>query len=79
MQRFKFPFDACRYAKLLVSAIAIVALVGACAVFPAFFTVLPPATQDTLAERFLWTVLVLYWLSLAPAICGGLILVLGLC
>ncbi len=44
------------------------------AVLPTLFLVLPQAAQEAVVERFLWTVLVLYWAALIPAVVGGAIL-----
>jgi tetratricopeptide (TPR) repeat protein len=74
--KIKLHFNIHRYAKLTIIATAAAALAGVCAVVPELFVTLPPTTQEVFAGRFLGTVLVLYWISLVPAVCGGLILVL---
>ena len=74
MARSEFPFDVRRCVKAILPVATVVVLAGACAVAPTFFEVLPHATQEFVAERFLWSVLVLYWISLVPAVVGGFFL-----
>jgi hypothetical protein len=66
-----FPFDVLRCAKAVIPVAFVVVVAGACAVGSAYFVLLPHAIQDLIAEWFLWTVLVLYWVALVPAVVGG--------
>jgi tetratricopeptide (TPR) repeat protein len=69
--RSVFRFDARRCAKAVLPVSFVVVVAGACAVVPTFFNGLPHETQEQIVERFLWTVLILYWISLVPAVVGG--------
>ena len=42
-----------------------------CAVLPEVFATLSHSTQEALAERFLWSILIVYWVSLGLAVIGG--------
>jgi hypothetical protein len=67
-------FDARRLAKPVGLATAILVWLSISAVLPEAFLTLSPAAQEAIAVRFLWTVMVLYWAALIPAVVGGPIL-----
>ena len=64
MRRPGFPFDIYRCGRAILAAAFVVAGAGTIATLPELFELLPHATQEVMAERFLWSLLVLYWLSL---------------
>lgn len=74
MGRSHWRFDVYRSGRAILIAAFVFALVVTCATLPALFEILPHATQEVIAERFLWTLLALYWFSLVPAAFGGAIL-----
>jgi hypothetical protein len=74
MQRSQLRFDFRRCVKPIVLALAVIALTVFCAALPELFAILPHSTQETLAQRFLVLVLILYWVSLILAVIGGALL-----
>ena len=68
-------FAVVRNAHLPAAIVAVLA--GVAPSCPRFLRCSPHATQEAIAERFLWTVLVLYWVSLVPAVVGGAILTIS--
>jgi hypothetical protein len=68
-----FQCDVRRFAKPIGLAAAVMAWLAASMVLPDLFLALPGAAREAVAERFLWTVLVLYWAALIPAVVGGAI------
>jgi hypothetical protein len=71
-------FDFRRCVKPIVLATAVAVLAAVSAVVPELFATLTHSTQEMLVERFLWLVLILYWVSLALAIPGGSILTIAM-
>ena len=74
MGRPGFPFDLYRSARAILVAAFLFVMVVTCTVLPVLFETLPHASQEVIAERFLWTLLILYWFSLVPAVFGGAML-----
>ncbi|MGP0068657.1 MAG: hypothetical protein ACLQGP_34285 [Isosphaeraceae bacterium] len=66
--------DLRRLARPIGLAAVVMAWFAASAALPDVLQALPPSAQEAIVERFLWTVLVLYWAALIPAVVGGVVL-----
>lgn len=73
MQRSQLSLDFRRCAKAIVLALAVMVLAVFCGALPELFAIPPHSTQETLAERFLVLILILYWVSLILAVIGALV------